>query len=405
MGLGQSTVGTAKCQSLIDLHLVLGQIGKPGAGPFSLTGQPNAMGGRELGGLAHLLPGFRMIENPEHRREVEQYWGVPIGSIAPHAGLTAIEIFQGLESGRIKAVWIVCNNALVTLPNLEQARRAFANAELIIAQDCFETETTLAADYVLPAAQWIEKSGTMTNSERRVTRNTQLAEPPAEAKPDWWIFSRVAQQMGFSGFDFDSIESIWDEYRGLTRNRPCDQFGITNERLKVGPLQWPCPTEDHPGTARRYTDKYFTTFDGLAQFVACKHQAPQERPDRTFPLTLTTGRLASQWHTMTRTGKVPKLANQATTPYVELHPDDAQKFEIAEGDTVIVESKRGQARVQAKLNMKMRKGMVFMPFHWGNLHTPGAAANNLTTDAFDPISKQPEFKACAVNIRRVEQSA
>src|SRR5260221_1923631 len=171
MGLGQSTVGTSKCQALIDLHLMLGQVGNPGAGPFSLTGQPNAMGGRELGGLAHLLPGYRVIENADHRREVEQYWGIPEGSIFPRPGLTAVEIFQGLESGRIKAVWGVCNNPLVRLPNLMQARRAFANAELIIAQDCFETETTLAADYVLPAAQWIAKSGTMTNNQRRVMRN------------------------------------------------------------------------------------------------------------------------------------------------------------------------------------------------------------------------------------------
>jgi anaerobic selenocysteine-containing dehydrogenase len=405
MGLGQSTVGTAKCQSLIDLHLMLGQIGKPGAGPFSLTGQPNAMGGRELGGLAHLLPGYRVIENPDHRCEVEQYWGVPEGSISPRTGLTAIEIFQGLESGQIKAVWIVCNNALVSLPNLAQARRAFANAELIIAQDCFETETTLAADYVLPAAQWIEKSGTMTNSERRVTRNAQLAEPPAEAKPDWWIFSRVAQHMGFNGFDFENVEAIWDEYRGLTKGRPCDQYGMTNERLKQGALQWPCPTEDHPGTPRRYTDSRFSTPDGLAQFIACKHQAPKESANRAFPLTLTTGRLASQWHTMTRTGKVPKLANQAMIPYIELHPGDASQFNIIEGDTVIVESVRGEAKVQAKLNNKLRTGVVFMPFHWGNLLTPGAAANNLTNDAFDPISKQPEFKACAVNIRCVERSA
>ncbi len=404
MGLGQSTVGTAKCQALIDLHLMLGQIGNPGAGPFSLTGQPNAMGGRELGGLAHLLPGYRMIENSAHRREVEHYWDIPEGSIAPIAGLSAVEIFQGLESGRIKAVWIVCNNALVSLPNLMQARRAFANAELIIAQDCFETETTLAADYVLPAAQWIEKSGTMTNSERRVTRNVQLAEPPADAKPDWWIFSRVAQQMGFNGFDFDDIEAIWDEYRGLTKATPCDQFGMTNERLKAGALQWPCPGEDHPGTARRYTDKQFTTSDGRAQFIACKHRPPQERVGGNFPLTLTTGRLASQWHSMTRTGKIPKLANQATTPYVEVHPDDALQFKIVEGDMVVVASTRGESRVQARLNDKLRKGMLFMPFHWGDLHMHGATANNLTNDVYDPISKQPEYKACAVNIRPLEPS-
>ncbi len=396
MGLGQSTVGTAKCQSLIDLHLMLGQIGKPGAGPFSLTGQPNAMGGRELGGLAHLLPGFRLIENMQHRHEVEAYWGIPQDSIAPVSGLTAVEIFQGLESGRIKAIWIVCNNALVSLPNLEQARRALAKAELVIAQDCFETETTRIADFVLPAAQWIEKAGTMTNSERRVTRNMQLAEPPGQAKPDWWIFSRIAKHMGYTGFDFDGIEPIWDEYRGLTRGRPCDMAGMTNERLQAGPLQWPCPDETHPGTARRYGEGHFSTPDGLASFVACKHHGPAEPASNAFPLTLTTGRLASQWHTMTRTGKIPKLANQAVDPYIELHPRDAQKYRVTEGDRVIVESVRGESRVKVRLNDRLREGVVFMPFHWGD---PQAAANNLTHDAYDPISKEPEFKICAVKIR------
>jgi anaerobic selenocysteine-containing dehydrogenase len=402
MGLGQSSVGTAKCQSLIDLHLMLGQIGKPGAGPFSLTGQPNAMGGRELGGLAHLLPGYRLIDNPDHRREVEAYWGVPEGRIAPRPGLTAVEIFQALEGGRLRAVWIVCNNPLVSLPNLAQARRALANAELVIAQDCFETETTRVADYVLPAAQWIEKSGTTTNSERRVTRNCQLVEPPADARPDWWIFSRVAQAMGFDGFDFESIEPIWDEFRGLTRGRPCDQFGMTNERLQAGSLQWPCPSEHHPGTPRRYTDGRFATPDGLARFIACKHQPPRETPDNAYPLTLTTGRIASQWHTMTRTGKIPRLANQATTPYVELHPDDASACDIRDGDTVVVESSRGMATVQARITNRLRQGMVFMPFHWGD---DRQAANNLTHEAFDPLSKEPELKACAVRIHTPQESS
>jgi ferredoxin-nitrate reductase len=230
----------------------------------------------------------------------------------------------------------------------------------------------------------------------------QLVEAPGEAKPDWWIFSRVAQQMGFSGFDFDSNEPIWDEFRGLTQGRPCDMSGMTNERLKAGPLQWPCPSEDHPGTARRYTDRKFGHPDGKAQFIACKHKAPREfgAVDSTFPLTLTTGRLASQWHTMTRTGKIAKLAGQATTPYIEMHPDDAKRYEIIEGDTVLVESVRGQAQVQAKFNDRIKKGVVFMPFHWGSLYAPGAEANNLTNHEFDPISKQPEFKACAVRLQK-----
>lgn len=401
MGLGQSSVGTAKHQALIDLHLLLGQIGKPGAGPFSLTGQPNAMGGRELGGLSQLLPGYRLIENDEHRREVERLWKIPEGRINPKAGLTAVEIFQGLESGRIKAVWIVCNNPLVSLPNLEQAKRALAKAELVIVQDCFETETTRVADVIFPAAQWIEKTGTMTNSERRVTRTFQLATAPGQARPDWWIFSRMAQALGYAGFDYEGIEPIWDEYRTLTAGRPCDQYGITNERLKTEALQWPCPTEDHPGTARRYLDKQFATVDGRARFVACEHKRPQERPDENYPFTLTTGRLASQWHTMSRTGKIQRLANQALTPHAEIHPADALANNIVHGELISVSSPRGNVKVAAKVSTRVMPGIIFMPFHWGDLYAPGNAANCLTSDALDPISKEPEYKACAVSVGKL----
>ncbi len=400
MGLGQSSSGTAKNQSLIDLHLLLGQIGRPGAGPFSLTGQPNAMGGRELGGLAHLLPGYRLIENTDHRREVEQAWHIPEGSIAAQPGLTAVEMFKALDSGRLKAIWIVCNNPLVSLPNLALAKQALQKAELVIVQDCFETETTRVADFVLPAAQWIEKSGTMTNSERRVTRSIQLAEPPGEAKPDWWIFSRVAQAMGYTGFGYDGIDSIWDEYRLLTRNRPCDQVGITNKRLKTQQIQWPCPSEDHPGTARRYIDYQFATPDKRARFIACRYEEPKELPTLAFPLMLTTGRIASQWHTMTRTGKIARLAKQSADPYIEIHPSDAHLYSLNNGDAVRVESMRGCVTVRAKLNDLLRPGVVFMPFHWGDLFRSGVAANELTSDAVDPISKEPEYKVCAVRIMK-----
>jgi ferredoxin-nitrate reductase len=398
MGLGQSSSGTAKNQSLIDLHLLLGQIGKPGAGPFSLTGQPNAMGGRELGGLAHLLPGYRLIENAEHRRAVELAWNVPEGSIHPRPGLTAMEMFEAMETERIKAIWIVCNNPMVSLPNLSRVKRALEKCELIIVQDCFETETTHMADFVLPATQWIERTGTMTNSERRVTRSVKLAEAPGDAKPDWWIFSRVAQKMGYKGFDFDTNEAIWDEYRHLTKGRLCDQFGITNVRLQTEQIQWPCPSEDHVGTARRYLNGHFATPDGRARFVACRYEPPKEMPSINFPFILTTGRLASQWHTMTRTGKISRLAKQAAAPYIEMHPDDAEKHQLEEGDTVMVESVRGRATVKVKLSSKIRPGIVFMPFHWGDLFAPNVAANHLTNDVLDPISKEPEYKACAVRV-------
>jgi ferredoxin-nitrate reductase len=399
MGLGQSTSGTMKCQSLINLHLLTGQIGKTGSGPFSMTGQPNAMGGREVGGLAHLLPGYRLIENETHRHEVEDVWGVARGSIRPKNGLTAVEIFQGLESGRIKAVWIVCNNAMVSLPNLDQVRRALGKAELIVAQDCFETETTHIAHIVLPAAQWIERTSTMTNSERRVSRNPQLAKPYFQSKPDWWIFSEVAKRLGFeNAFSYRNSEEIWDEFRTLTRGRPCDMFGMTNERLAQAPLQWPCPTVDHPGTPRRYTDKKFATPDGKANFVVAHYQPPAELPSSEYPLVLSTGRLASQWHTMTRTGKVARLKKQLPEAFIEMSPSDASELNLRADDEVWVQSARGEARVRIKLSNKQRPGNVFMPFHWGGMFAPGGEANNLTNSAFDPISKEPEYKVCAVRL-------
>lgn len=398
MGLGQSSVGTAKNQAIINLHLLLGQIGKTGAGPFSLTGQPNAMGGRELGGLAQALPGYRMIENEQHRREVEAYWGIPQSSIHPQNGLTAMEIFDGLESGRIKAVWIACTNPIASLPNLERARRALANAELVIVQDCFDNETVPFADVIFPAAQWIEKTGTTTNSERRVSRTFQMAMPPGEARPDWWIFSRMGQALGFDGFDFEDIEAIWDEYRGLTRGTACDQYGIINERLKTAAIQWPCPDENHPGTARRYLDQQFSTPDRRARFVACEHRRPKEQPSDSFPLTLTTGRLASQWHTMTRTGKIQRLGKQAQVPFVEIHPTDAALYTISDKARVRVSSRRGTIMLEARISERVLPGVVFIPMHWGDHYTSGGAINVLTNDVYDPVSKEPEYKACAVAI-------
>lgn len=400
MGLNQSTVGVWKNNALINLHLLLGQIGKPGAGPFSLTGQPNAMGGRELGGLAHLLPGYRLIDNAAHRAEVEAAWQLAAGTIHPSPGLTAVEQFQALETGRLKATWIVCNNAAVSLPDLAQVRRALERAELVIVQDVFETETTAFADIILPAAQWIEKAGTSTNSERRVTRSTQLVEPPGLARPDWWIFDQVGQALGFPEFGAGSIDTIWEEYCALTSATQCDQSGMTSERLKESPLQWPCPTADHPGTERRYTDHRFALPDGRARFWARPHQAPRELPDAHFPLELTTGRLAGQWHTMTRTGKIPQLRRNADTPFIELHHQDAAVRGVAEGDVVVVESRRGRVEVRAVVNDRVRAGSVFMPFHWGALQGGHVAANELTSNALDPLSKEPEYKYCAVRVER-----
>ena len=304
MGMNQSTVGMWKNNSLINLHLLTGQIGKPGAGPFSLTGQPNAMGGRECGLLCHQLPGYRLVEDASHRAEVEKFWGLPTGQIKPQMGLSAIEMFRALEKGTLKAIWIAATNPAVSMPDLHHVRRAFHRAEFVVVSDAYHpTETTLLADVVLPAAQWGEKDWTSTNSERMVSFSPKLWDAPGEALSDWEILARFARKMGFSGFDYSRGSDVWDEFIQLTRGRPCDMAGATNSRLRDGSLQWPCPTAYHYGTKRRYDDGVFPTPDGKAIFLPREHRDPCETPDHEFPFILTTGRLYSHWHTLTRTGK------------------------------------------------------------------------------------------------------
>lgn len=403
MGLNQSTVGMWKNNSLINLHLLTGQIGKPGAGPFSLTGQPNAMGGRETGLLSHQLPGYRTVESAEDRQQVEHHWGLPVGSISGRVGLTAVEMFRALEQGRLKAIWIAGTNPAVSLPDLHQVRRALARAELVIVQDAYHpTETTRYADVVLPAAQWGEKEWTSTNSERTVSYSPRLWTPPGQALPDWEILARVARGMGFGGFAYSCAAEVWDEFITLTRGRPCDMGGATSSRLRsVTSLQWPCPAADHPGTKRRYLDRRFATPDGRANFLPRDHREPRELPDHEFPFVLTTGRLYAHWHTLTRTAKSQKLVRREPGPFVEVNPTDAEKLGVREADLVQVSSRRGTVQLPARLRPGLPPGMVFVPFHWGDLFAEGNAANYLTISAIGRVAKQPELKFCAVNLERV----
>lgn len=403
MGLNQSTVGMWKNNSLINLHLLTGQIGKPGAGPFSLTGQPNAMGGREVGLLSHQLPGYRTVEDAEHRREVEDYWGRRPGTISPKVGLTAVEMFRALEKGQLKAIWIAGTNPAVSLPDLHHVRRALAKAQLVVVQDAYHpTETTRLADVILPAAQWGEKEWTSTNSERTVSFSPKLFDPPSEALPDWEILARMGRQLGHKGFDFRSAREVWDEFVGLTAGRPCDMRGITAARLRqVVSLQWPCPTADHPGTKRRYLDGRFATSDGRAVFLPRDHREPRELPDHEFPFVLTTGRLYSHWHTLTRTAKAEKLVRREPAPFVEVNPIDADRLELEPGQTVLLSSRRGTIQLPIRRSDGVSPGMVFVPFHWGDLFGEGNAANYLTISAIGRVAKQPELKFCAVNLEKV----
>jgi ferredoxin-nitrate reductase len=403
MGLNQSTVGMWKNNSLINLHLLTGQIGKPGAGPFSLTGQPNAMGGREAGLLSHQLPGYRTVEDAEDRRQVERYWGRRPGSISPTPGLTAVEMFRAIEKGRLKAIWIAATNPAVSLPDLHQVRRALSQAQLVVVQDAYHpTETSRFADVLLPAASWGEKEWTSTNSERMVAYSPKLFDAPGEAQTDWEILRRFGQTLGFGGFEHARAGEVWDEFIGLTAGCPCDMTGMASARLRaVTSLQWPCPSLDHPGSKRRYQDGRFDSPDGKARFLPRDHREPRELPDHEFPLVLTTGRLYTHWHTLTRTGKAEKLVRREPAAFVEINPDDAQRLGIFEGELVQVSSRRGTVRLPARLRDGVAEGMVFVPFHWGDLYGEGNAANYLTISALGRVAKQPELKFCAVNIEKV----
>ncbi len=404
MGLNQSTSGVSKNNAVINLHLATGKIGTPGSGPFSLTGQPNAMGGRETGGLAHLLPGHRMIVNEQHRAQMESFWKIPKGRINPKPGLTAVELFHRLQEGQVKIVWIIATNPMVSMPNLNLVRTALQKAELVIVQDAYHpTETTCQAHVILPAAQWSERDGTLTNSERRISYLEKVVDPPGESKPDWKIVCELASKMDFEkDFLFQNASEVYEEYKQSTQNTGIDVMGVSHERLKKQFIQWPCPTEDSTGVARLYADRRFPTPDGRARFLARSFRAPKETIDKDFPMILTTGRVRDQWHTMTRTGKIDSLLKADPYAFVEVHSADAETLNIFEGDFVQVVTRRGAARAPARVTRGIQPGVCFMPFHWGGLFGE-AAVNEATFEAFDEISKQPELKYCACRIEKVNE--
>ncbi|MBD2499712.1 molybdopterin oxidoreductase family protein [Anabaena azotica] len=402
MGVNQSSEGTAKVRTIINLHLMTGQIGKPGAGPFSLTGQPNAMGGREAGGLAHLLPGYRLVKNPQHRAEVEQFWGLKPGQISPHPGLTAWDMITGLETGDVGLLWIAATNPAVSMPDLERTKKALLRSPFTIYQDAYyPTETAAYAHVLLPAAQWGEKTGIMTNSERRVTLCQAFRQPPREAKPDWEIFAEVGRRLDFADkFAFTNSAQVYAEFVQLTRGRPCDMSGISHEQLQAqGPTQWPHPEMGNGDQGKRlYTDLRFHTPDGRARFGAYYSKGLAEPPDPEYPFVLTTGRLYGHWHTLTRTGRIEKIRAMHPEPLIEIHPRDAAKLAIEDQQVIEVRSRRGSAKFPAKVTKAIAPGTVFVPMHWGTLWADNAEANALTHPESCPDSLQPELKACAVQL-------
>ena len=406
MGINQSSEGTAKARTLINLHLITGQIGKPGAGPFSLTGQPNAMGGREAGGLSHILPGYRLVKNPDHRHTVEVAWDLPAGSINPMPGLAAWDMIVGLEQGQVGVFWIAATNPAVSMPDIERTKAALRASPFTVYQDAYyPTETADYAHVLLPAAQWGEKTGIMTNSERTVTLCPAFRPAPGEARADWDIFAAVGQRLGFkTQFAWHNSAAVYDEFVRLTQGQPCDMTGLSHDRLAAGPIQWPCPQQETEATAankydkRLYTDFIFATANGRANFAAFHEKGLAEPPDPNYPFVLTTGRLYGHWHTQTRTGRIEKIRNLHPEPFLEVHPIDAQHLEVQSGNWVEVRSRRGFVRLRIKVTQYIRKGVLFIPMHWGALWADQAECNALTHSEGCPISLQPELKACAVQV-------
>ncbi len=419
MGMNQSSEGTAKVRTLINLHLMTAQIGKPGAGPFSLTGQPNAMGGRESGGTCQILPGYRFVKNPQDRAEVEQFWGLKPGQISPYEGRTAWDIITGLEAGEVGFLWIAATNPAVSMPDLERTKAALLASPFTVYQDAYyPTETAAYAHVLLPAAQWGEATGVMTNSERQVTLCQAFRSPPGAARADWEIFAEVGRRLGFADkFPFTNSAEVYAEFVQLTRDRLCDQSGISHERLRQeGPIQWPCPKEGTreevsmhssspssqplaPRPSKRlYTDLRFPTSDGRARFSAYHSRGLAEPPDPDYPFVLTTGRLYGHWHTQTRTGRIEKIRKMHPQPFIEIHPRDAKAIGIQDEDWVEVRSRRGTSQFPAKVTKAIAPGTVFVPIHWGSLWAERAEANALTHPESCPHSLQPELKACAVQL-------
>ena len=415
-GLNQSSSGTAKNTSLINLHLATGQIGKPGAGPFSLTGQPNAMGGREVGGLANLLSAHRDLSNPEHRAEVARLWNV--AEVPAEPGKTAVEMFEAVADGEIKALWIACTNPAQSMPDVSAVRRALEVAEFVVVQEAFATTATCAyADLLLPASTWGEKDGTVTNSERRISRVRAAVPAAGEARDDWRIATDFAQRLESrlhpgraSGFAYPSPESVWNEHRESTRGRDLDITGLGYAALEIAPQQWPFPEGASQGRARLYEDGIFPTADGKANFVDAAYTALAEPRDVRYPFSLNTGRLRDQWHGMSRTGTIGRLFGHVPEPAIEMHGQDMQRLLLADGDLVHVTSRRGAIVLPARASEQQSLSQAFIAMHWGDEFVSGSTAtvqraagvNALTLPAFCPSSKQPELKHAAVKILKAK---
>ncbi|MCF6230381.1 MAG: molybdopterin-dependent oxidoreductase [Gammaproteobacteria bacterium] len=407
-GINQSTSGSDKVNAIINCHLATGRIGRPGMGPFSFTGQPNAMGGREVGGLANMLAAHMEIENPAHRTLVQSFWGSP--AIPKQSGRKAVDMFDDIAKGKIKAVWIMATNPAASMPNADHVAEAIKQCEFVVVSDCVkQTDTTLRANILLPAQGWGEKSGTVTNSERRISRQRAFQAAAGEAKPDWWIISEVAKRMGYSdGFNYQHPYEIFNEHAALSGyknngERDFDLSALSSQTQQsyhqLSPIQWPVNQQQPAGSARMFSDGHFFTPSGKAQFQAIEPRLPAHMPCDSFPFILNTGRVRDQWHTMTRTGKAPRLSEHSPEPYIAIHPDDAVALSINEDALATVTSRWGEMIGRVRLDNGQRRGELFAPMHWSEQFSSRGKASAVVNPAVDPLSGQPEFKHTPVQLK------
>ena len=410
-GVNQSSSGSDKANAIINCHLATGRIGKPGSGPFSVTGQPNAMGGREVGGLASTLAAHMDIDNPEHQKRVQRFWNSP--TIAHRPGLKAVDLFEAIHKGQVKAVWIMATNPAVSLPDASRVREALAQCELVVVSDCVaKTDTTALAHVLLPAAAWGEKNGTVTNSERRISRQRPFLPPPGEARADWAIICDVASRMGFrSGFDYRGPENIFDEHARLSgfENQGSRLFDISglagmdrSAYQQLQAVQWPVNAAHPQGCKRLFIDGRFDTPDQRAQLVAVHFRLPKHAADARYPLILNTGRIRDQWHTMTRSGRAARLTQHLPEPFLSVHPRDASQLKLTDGGLARVHSRWGHATLRVQLSPAQRPGEVFAPMHWNDRFASDARIGAVVNPAVDPISGEPEFKHTPVRVAALD---
>ena len=413
-GVNQSSAGTDKVNAIINCHLATGRIGRPGAGPLSLTGQPNAMGGREVGGLANQLAAHMGYADPAQLDRVRRFWNAP--RIVGRSGLKAVDLFDKVRDGGVEALWILGTNPAASMPRAARVRAALAACPFVVVSDCWPTDTTEFANVVLPAAGWSEKGGTVTNSERRISRQRPFRHPPGEARPDWWMLTEVARRMGWgASFTYRSPADIFREHAALSgfeNKGPAGRlFDISSlatlsdrEYDELEPVQWPLPrsTGRFDGTPRVFSSgAKFSTADGRARFVPTPFLPVAEPADEERPLILNTGRLRDQWHTMTRTGRVPRLMAHAGEPLLDIHSMDAERLGLAEGGLARIESRHGVTVLPVRCSANQRPGEVFAPMHWTDRFTSAGPIGRLVGAATDPISGQPELKATPVRMEAV----